>query len=110
MIHPLRPNQRQRTMAEQKTDRQMEAHENSRPKGSTEGRKDNNGNQNTGGRTNRKGETKEKGKRCESSESSESDKKMALQIVHMQCRETKQQNSSLGTGCSKIETGSDAHQ
>ena len=50
-------------MAEQKTNRQVEAQENSRPKGSTEGRKDNNGSQNTGGRTDQKGETKEKGKK-----------------------------------------------
>ena len=42
--------------------------------------------------------------------SSESVKKMALQSIYMQCRETEQQDGNPGTRCTKIETRSDPHQ
>ena len=102
MVHPLRPKQRQRTMVRQKTHREMEAGENSRPKGSTEGRE-----RKKEKSASREGKKTKKGKRRKSSESV---KKMALQSIYMQCREAKQQNGSLVTRCTKIETGSDTHQ
>ena len=63
MVHPLRPKQRQRTMVRQKTHRETEAGENSRPKGLIEGREDKNGSKNTGGRASWKRKEKKKGKR-----------------------------------------------
>ena len=80
LVHPLRPNQRQRTMARQKTHRHVDAGENSRPKGSTEGRKEKNGRENIGRRPSRKRKTKEKRKRYKSDESV---KEFQIEIVHM---------------------------
>ena len=71
----------------------MEAPENSRPKGTTKGRKINHDSKNTGRRTRRK--AKKKKERKERRESSESSKTLAVKVIHLQCREADKQNGNI---------------
>ena len=67
-------------MARRKTHRQVDARENSRPKGAAEEGKEKNGHKNTGGRPSRKRKTKEERKRYKSDESA---KELQIDSVHI---------------------------
>ena len=77
---PCDPNKDKEPWLDKKTHRHVEARENSRPKGLTEGRKEKNGHKNTGRRPSRKRKTKKRGKRYKSDESA---KGLQIDSVYM---------------------------